>query len=168
MVKYNYRDCEYSIVPCILEDIPSHIERVLSYWKSTGTNLNKQYELLEECVYTNTSFKIIKNSTETVGYFYCKPISKRVYMVVFTWFKNGLVLSIGLDYIYRYTSIEYVKFLPHQRNKVSYKSLLTTFNILCYRNSVEPITVDVKNEKITSIYKRYFINRDVKRIADNG
>lgn len=164
MVTYTYRDKKYSIVPCTLEDIPSHIERVLSYWKNTGTDLARQNELLQECIHANMAYKVISDN-KTVGCFYCKPITKYIYMDVFTWFKNGIVLAIDLDYVYHYTSMKAVMFLPHQRNRVSYKSLLTKNNLLCYRNSKEPITVDLKNHKITSIYKYYFIGRGIKRIA---
>lgn len=167
MVTYTYRDKEYSIVPCTLEDIPSHIERVLSYWKSTGTDLKTQYELLKACVLAGKSFKVITDN-KSVAYFYTKPITKYMYMDVYTWFKNGIALAICLDYVYHYTSMKSVQFLPHQRDKVSYKRLLTKFNLLYYKNSTEPITVDIKNAKITTIYKHYFINKNIQRIAKHG
>ena len=59
MKQYNYNNKIYTVTNCTLEDIPSHIERVLSYWKSTNTDINQQIELLQNAVKSNTAFKVI-------------------------------------------------------------------------------------------------------------
>ena len=50
MKQYRYKGRIYLVTECTLEDIPSHIERVLSYWKSTNTDIDEQIKLLQNAV----------------------------------------------------------------------------------------------------------------------
>ena len=61
MKQYSYNNKIYTVINCTLEDIPSHIERVLSYWKSTNTDINQQIELLQNAVKADTAFKVVDN-----------------------------------------------------------------------------------------------------------
>lgn len=163
MATYSYRDKLYSIVPCSKKDIPSHIERVLSYWKSTGTDIEKQQKLLEQCVDEGTAIQCISNN-RCYGCLYWKPLNKDINITYFVWFKHGIVLGIGLDYIYKHTPYKKLCYVPHKRDKISYKSLLTNINIYTFFNTDNPITVDLHNHYLTKLYKKYFINLGIKEI----
>jgi len=164
MYKYSYRNKIYSIVSCTEKDIPSHTERVLSYWKSTDTDIKKQYQLLESCIKVNTAFKVLDETNNCCGCLYWKPLTKTDYTVYFAWYKNFIIVGIDLDYIYKYTSCQFIYYMPHQRHTLSYKALLTEQNTRIFYNSNEPIKLDITNYKFNNIYKRYFLDKKIKEI----
>ena len=46
MKQYTCKGRIYSVVKCVKEDIPSHIERVSSYWTADGVDVEQQTQLL--------------------------------------------------------------------------------------------------------------------------
>ena len=48
MKQYTYKGRIYSVVKCVKEDIPSHIERVSSYWTADGVDVEQQTRLLKD------------------------------------------------------------------------------------------------------------------------
>lgn len=165
MATYSYRNRNISIVPCSKKDIPSHIERVLSYWESTGTNLDYQRSLLEACVDAGTAIRGYDDKGRELGCLYWKPLTDNDYLIHFVWFRNGIILGAGLDYIYKYTRCNYVYYMPHQRDKISYASLLMRNNVLQFYGTDEAIKVNVRNHKIMKLYKKYFAdNPNIKEV----
>lgn len=164
LARYSYRDKIYSVMPCSKKDIPSHTERVLSYWKSTGTNLNYQKVLLEACIDARTSIKVVDEEGNTLGCLYWKPIEGSIYLAHFVWFKNFIVLGIGLDYIYKNFDCRMLRYVPHQRNKISYKSLLSIVNIRMFYGTNLAIDVDLTNPKIKHLYRRYYLDKGIKEV----
>lgn len=160
MVKYLYQNRQYSVDKCSKEDIPSHIERVLSYWESTNTTISYQISLLQSCVEANEAFKVLDDKGETIGCLYWKGISGKEAGVYFCWFKNGLALAIGQDYAYRYSPYQVIYYMPHQRYKLSYKCMLTLPSILTFYKTNLPVPVTLRNHKMMKHYRRYFNDSD--------
>ena len=159
MATYSYRDHLISIVPCSKEDIPSHIERVLSYWESTGTSIDCQKTLLEACVDAGSAIKVLDESSKCLGCLYWKPLkNESEYIIHYLWFKNSTIVGIMVDYVYRHTYCKTVMYVPHQRNKISYVKFLTRDNIRSFYSSYPAIVVNIRNTKINKIYTRYFLN----------
>ena len=166
MAAYSYRDHIISVVPCSKEDIPSHIERVLSYWESTGTNIDYQKTLLEACVDAGTAFKIIDENNKCYSCGYWKPIENSDdYLVHYFWFKNGIILGIVLDYVYKYTTCKHVQYVPHQKQRISYASFLTRNNIISFYSNSPVMVVNVRNPKLIKVYEKYFLNnKDIHEV----
>lgn len=166
MATYSYRDHLISIVPCSKEDIPSHIERVLSYWESTGTNIDYQKTLLEACVDAETAVKVLDESGKCLGCLYWKPLeNESEYIIHYLWFKNSIIVGIMIDYAYRHTYCKTVMYVPHQRNKISYAKFLTRNNIMSFYSKNSAVVVNIRNPKIMKIYKKYFAdNPNVKEV----
>ena len=156
MCKYHYRDKTYSIVPCSKEDIPSHIERVLSYWESTGTNIEYQKTLLEACIDAGTAIKIVDENNNFYGCLYRKPINDFEDLVHFIWFRNGLIVALFLDYGYHHTQCMTLRYVPHQRFKISYARFLTRSNILEFYSNSPTINIDIRNYKLLRLHDKYF------------
>ena len=160
MPKYIYRNRQYSVEPCVKEDIPSHTERVLSYWESTNTTISYQLSLLQSCIETGEAFKILDDSSNSIGCLYWKGISEKEASVYFCWFKNGLALALEQDYAYRYFPYETIYYMPHSRERLSYKSMLTLPSILVFHKTNLPVPVNIRNPKIMKHYRRYFNNSE--------
>ena len=69
MKQYRYKGRLYLVTECTLEDIPSHIERVLSYWTSANVDIKEQTKVLEEAVNNHTAFKVVNDNNNTRIYF---------------------------------------------------------------------------------------------------
>lgn len=164
MVNYFYRNQQYSVVPCSLEDIPSHIERVLSYWETTNTNINTQKFYLEECVKANEAFKVLNDKNESIACLYWKGIDKNKAIAYYCWFKNGLALAIGQDYAYRYFPYEIVYYVPHERTKLHYKCFHTFASALAFHKSKDSVPINIRNPKMMSHYRKYFKENGVKEV----
>ena len=160
MATYSYRNKLISIVPCSKEDIPSHIERVLSYWKSTDTNLEYQKTLLEACVDAGTAIKAVDDKGRSLGCMYWKPLNVNDYLIHFLWYRTGIIFGIGLDYVYKHTRCRVAYYMPHQRKRISYSNLLMRDNVMQFYNTEDAIKVNIRNPKIIKIYERYFVNND--------
>ena len=166
MAAYSYRDHIISVVPCSKEDIPSHIERVLSYWESTGTNIDYQKTLLEACVDAGTAVKVLDESGKCLGCSYWKPLENEYeYIMHYLWFKSGTIIGIMIDYAYKHTMCKTLLYVPHQRDRISYASFLTRNNIISFYSKDPAIIVNIRNLKIMKIYKKYFAdNSNVKEV----
>ena len=70
MKQYKYKGRIYLVTECTLEDIHSHIERVLSYWTSANVDIKEQTKVLKEAVNKHNAFKVVNdNNNNTRIYF---------------------------------------------------------------------------------------------------
>ena len=169
MYKYYYRNTVYTIVPCSKKDIPSHVERVLSYWKSTGTDLHKQYKALEECVNTKKSFKIINNtSNKLIGVCYWRPLNnKGIYQINYLFYTSGIALGIMIDYFWKHTDAKYDVFLPHQFTRLRNINWMSEKNVRDFYSKRKYTLIDLHNKSLAKIHKRYFIDKNIKEVISN-
>ena len=74
MKQYTYKGRIYSVVKCVKEDIPSHVERVSSYWPVEI--LEDQIESLKDCIENGIAIQLVNDKGKAQAIIYCLPVKE--------------------------------------------------------------------------------------------
>ena len=170
MKQYSYNNKIYTVINCTLEDIPSQYERVLSYWKSTNTDINQQIELLQNAVKANTAFKIVDNNDSIKAFIYILLDPHRIMKVGqsnLLWFEDKRMLAMLMFYIREHERIFKLQFIPHIQkgiDPIPFKFLVNNSSIRLYHSHNTPLEIDLYSNKNNLLYELHFKKYNIKEL----
>ena len=146
----------YSVVPCTFEDIPSHTERVLSYWKDDSVNIEEQIELLNKSIESNKSFKLINENNIELVTIYCNELKRQVMQCNLQWIKSKTFFSILSYHLRQYENIRVIQFKPHSKNCIPFEFILNSSSIRTFYSHNTPLAIDLYSRNSQLLYDNYF------------
>lgn len=161
---YDFNGDIYSVVACTKEDIPSHTERVLSYWKETNTSIPTQFKLLEDCIEEDTAYKLIDaNGVSKAGIYlqFTKIDEARCY---FMFLENKRMLAMLFHYLRTVTNINVVLFTPHDKKFIPFKFLMNEISIRMWINTGVPIRIGTYSKQGQALYEDHFLRYGIKEL----
>ena len=164
MKQYKLVDRIYSVLSCTLEDIPFHIERVLSYWEETNTDVSTQTEYLIKAVKAGTAFKVVTSNDTELAVIYCNQLRPQVMQSNLMWLKSKFVFAI-LNYHFRmYEDIRVIQFLPHDKNFIPFEFAIKDSSIRTFHSRNTPLIADLYSAKSQLMYEKYFKDLNIKEV----
>ena len=164
MKQYKLNSRIYSVLPCTLEDIPFHIERVLSYWEETNVDVTVQTEYLIKAVKANTAFKIVNSNNTELAVIYCNKLKPQVMQSNLMWLKSKIVFAI-LNYHFRmYEDIRVIQFMPHIKNFIPFEFAIKDSSIRTFHSHNTPLIADFYSSKSQFMYEKYFKDINVEEV----
>ena len=164
MEQYIYQGNIYSIVNCTLEDIPSHIERVLSYWESTNVDLDKQRTLLEEAVINQTAFKLVDENNNTMAVIYYIKMTYDSGQSNLLWFKDKRMFAMLCYFLRLGVNIHYIYFMPHSKDYITFEFIVQDRSIRLFHSHNQPLKIDLYSRKSQMLYEDHFLARNIQVI----
>lgn len=154
----------YSVVPCTLEDIPFHTERVLSYWKETDVNIEEQIEYLAKSIESNKAFKLINDSNTELVIIYCNELKRQVMQSNLLWIKSKTFFSILSYHLRQYENIRVIQFKPHSKNYIPFEFILNDSSIRAFYSHNAPLIIDLYSRNNQLLYENYFKAFNVEEV----
>lgn len=157
--RFLFKNRIYTVLACTNNDIPSHTERVMSYWESTGTNLDTQLKLLEEAVEAQTAFKLVDDQGESKAFVYYLLNDSDItacncHLLYFT---DKRMLAMLCFYLRICACIETLYFMPHNRDFIPFEFLVEDYSIRDFYSVSSPLVIRTSSNKIHNLYETHFI-----------
>ena len=153
MQSYRYNDRVYSIKNCTTQDVPSHFERVFSYWAIEDHK--DQLVRMQEAVYCGTAYKLVDKTGETVAFNYYEQISEQEVVGIAMWWKTISLFSIYCYWFKTKTFNKSVFVQPHSMNPVPLEFIVDEQSIRDYWLEGTPLLIDIHSNKFMRIIRLY-------------
>lgn len=143
MKQYQYKGRTYSIVRCTKEDIPSHIERVSSYWIKESVDMTIQLMLLHECIKEGLCLQLVndKGSTQAVIYSnYCGYDNVTSHLL---WIRSKRMFAILGWYLRQHSKIRNIFFMPHTKDYIPFEFVVKPMSIRKFYTHNTPLVIDL-------------------------
>lgn len=141
MKSYKYRNKIYSIKHCVAEDIPFHLERVLSYLQDD--EIEPYTSRMNEAIQNSTAYKLVNENGDTeVFAYYEQKDNRQVHGISLWWNSIRLFAIFGIWFRY-YTENIYVHINPHKNNLISFKFLVEDDSIRDYKLRGTSLCIDM-------------------------
>lgn len=155
----------YTIKHCTSNEIPSHIEKVLSYWIENNADIDEQTKLLTKSIQENLAIQLIDSQEKLKAVIYCIPVNTtKDVMSNLLWFKNKKMLTMLGYYLHHYLSIHCIHFLPHSKTFIPFKFIVEDYSIRYFHSQNTPLVIDFHSTKSQFLYEKYFIKGDIQVI----
>lgn len=141
MKQYKYQGRIYSIVDCKVEDIPSHIERVSSYWPSEI--IEDQTETLKDCIENGIAIQLINDKGKPQAVIYCLPIKEQEVKSHLLWIRSKRLFAILAWHLRTYLDISKVVFMPHSKDFIPFEFMVTPASIRRFHSHNMPLIIDL-------------------------
>jgi hypothetical protein len=162
MNQYKYRDSIYSVVNCTIEDIPSHIERVLPYWKPNNVDVDKQRTVLEQAVNEGTAFKVVDTDGNTKAVIYYIKFKVNSGTSNLLWFEDKRMLAILCYYLRLKANMLYLYFMPHSKNYIPFEFIVQDSSIRLFHSHNQPLKINLYSRKSHRLYEEHFLAKDIQ------
>ena len=164
MKQYTLYNNVYSVLPCAVKDIPSHIGRVLSYWEESNVNVAAQSEYLVKAVLANTAFKVVNQNNVELAVIYCNKLKRQVMQSNLLWLRSKIVFSILTYHFRMYEDIRVIQFLPHDKNFIPFEFAIKDSSIRTFHSHDTPLMADLYSSKSQLLYEKYFKDLNIKEV----
>ena len=143
MKQYIYKGKTYSIIKCIKEDIPSHIERVSSYWLTDNVDIQQQTVLLEECINKGLALQLINDKDKVQAVIYGLWIKGDDVKSHLLWMRSKKLFSILALYLRQHMYIRSIYFMPHGKSIIPFEFLVKPMSIRRFHSHNTPLVIDL-------------------------
>ena len=164
MKQYEYKGRIYSVVNCTMEDIPSHIERVSSYWESANVDIQEQTKLLEQAINENTAFKLIDDEDTSKAFIYCIMMGDNEAQSNLMWLEDKRMFAMLCYYLRLTANIHIIYFKPHTKDYIPFEFVVQDSSIRSFHNNDTPLKIDLYSTKSTKLYEDHFLSRGIKEL----
>ena len=165
MKQYKYKGRIYLVTECTLEDILSHIERVLSYWTSANVDIKEQTKALEEAVNNHTAFKVVNDNNETEAAIYFINMNNKHTVQSNLLFLNDKRMFAILCYYLRLTAnIHKIYFKPHTKDFIPFKFIVNDSSIRLFHSNDLPLEIDLYSKKSQILYEDHYLKYNIQEL----
>ena len=164
MKQYLLFNNTYSIIPCTVEDIPSHIGRVLSYWENSNVDIEVQTEYLIKAVESCTAFKVVNQNNIELAVIYCNELKRQVMQSNLLWLRSKIVFAILTYHFRTYEDIRVIQFLPHDKKFIPFEFAIKDSSIRTFHSRNTPLIADLYSAKSQLMYEKYFKDLNIKEV----
>lgn len=165
LAQYELNNKLYTLEYCIEDDIPSHIQRVLSYWEKAKVDIEEQTEQLKECVASRTALKIVDSNNETMCCIYFRADDIHTVQCYLLWIGNKKIFSMICFYLRQHSEIENLYFYPHFMDIVPFRFVVDEKSIRMYYNNNTPLLINLHSQKSYKMYTFYFERYGIKELS---
>ena len=158
MKQYKYKGRLYSIVNCKVEDIPSHVERVSSYWDTNQVDVTQQIKYLTQCIQSGLAKKLIDDKGRLQVVIYCMHIRDTEVSSHLLWARSKKLLAIMSWYLREHQDIAVIYFTPHSKDFIPFEFIVAPHSIRSFHSHDTPLMIDLFSE--TSREFGYSLIRD--------
>lgn len=162
MKQYKYKGKIYTVTTCTKEDIPSHIERVLSYWKANDVDLAEQTKLLEQAVDEGTAYKVVNEDGEDETAMYCIKSTRHEAQSNLMFINNKRMLAILCHHLRTRVSLKTIYFKPHSKNYIPFEFVVDDYSIRLFHSHDRPLAIDLFGKKGQRLYEDHFKRHDIQ------
>ena len=141
MKQYKYKGRIYSIVNCKDEDIPSHVERVSSYWPIEI--VEDQIESLKDCIENGIAIQLVSDKGKAQAIIYCLPIREQEVKSHLLWVRSKKLFAILAWHLRTYLDISKISFMPHRKDFIPFEFMVTPQSIRRFHSHNMPLMVDL-------------------------
>lgn len=160
--QYELQNEVYSIIACQKEEIPSHIERVSSYWQLSSNNVPTTS--LETSIDTGNAFKVVNSKNELKAVVYLYPVFDYTVRGLLLWFENKRMLAMLHHYIQFNTEYNTIQFIPDSRDKIVFRFLVTDPSIKQFIETGYPLEITRSSKKTKILYEDHYIRYNIKEL----
>ena len=161
MKQYEFDNQIYSVVTCTENDIPSHVERVLSYW--ANADIKEQIQALEQAVASKTAWKLVDENSETKSVVYCNMLNKRDAMSNLLWLADKRMFAMLCYYLRLTANIQHIYFLPHS-NHIPFRFIVQESSIRLFHSHGTPLEIDLYSKKSQKLYEVHFLRHNIREL----
>lgn len=159
MKSYKYKNKIYKVKPCTLKDIPSHLEKVLSYLQDDEI---EAYVLrMDEAVYNGTAYKLVDEYNNTRVFAYYIQKDKQIVDGVSLWWSSFRLFVLFGMWFRHYTNNKEVYIMPHKNNFISFKFLVDDASIKAYHKHSTSLLLDMYSIKSMRVIKNIYENMNI-------
>ena len=165
--QYQLRGKVYTIADCSESEIPSHLERVSSYWGQYIEDLSTQIPRLKQCIDEGIAVKMLDENGEDqfVCYLLYSSRDKVIALGQYFWVTNNRCIAMFLYWLKHDKGIAMVFFMPFNMNPVPFKKIVEDQSMRKYNNFHTPLKVDLINGKANEFMNKYFKLYDIKELS---
>lgn len=153
MINFIYRNKQYRIIECTLEDIPSHLGRVYPYVESDMVEV--QVKRMIKAVQNNNAHKLVDENNETKVFFYYTPEDKQNVHAIALWYNSLRLFVVSLVWFRHYTNTNSIFIDPH-KDIVSFRFLVDDDSIRSYYFNKTNLRIDLFGYKIRRLVKNIY------------
>jgi len=165
--KYSFEGRVYSVISCTKEDIPSHTERVLSYWESAKVNISTQIKLLEKCIEQGTAYKVVDDEgKDRAGIYYIARKGLQSGDCYYMFLDNKRMLAILCYYLRMRVCLDTLYFLPHTKGFIPFRFLVDESSIRDFNCYGFPLEIKLSSQKSRYLYEDHYVRYGIKEIDD--
>lgn len=164
--KFLLKGKAYFLRECTYEDIPSHLEKVSSYWEQHGIEFPDSIrEACKESVKKKYAFKLISEDDELVAFLYLKRVKVSEFFCLSIYFIRKVFISIIFHHLKR-INIRYLMFTPinTESDEIPFRNMLSKEAIRDYKQNRQFIRIDMYSEHGSQFYKYQYERLGVKEV----
>lgn len=155
MKQYKMSNTIYTVSECTINEIPSHIEKVFSYWTDTNIDENKEYMEIE--VREGTTAKITDEEGNLCACTYFLRLTPNTARVTLLWFSRKPYAAMLMDYVRTEMNLNKVEFNPHTTvDDVPFKFGLNDSTIFRHNVTGSPLVCNMHGTLMNKLYDAYF------------
>ena len=152
MKNYIYRNKTYTIDNCCNSDIPSHLEKVLSYYNPNEIDIQRQR--MEEAVYNGTAYKLVDEDGNTCVFAYYEQKTYQDVNGIALWWNSLRLFAIFGVWFRGCTFNRYIHINPHKSTPV-FNFLVEDESIRNFYSEGTSLYIDLYSKKCNKIAKIY-------------
>lgn len=164
MKQYEYAGRIYTVTTCTKEDIPSHVERVLSYWQECDVDISEQIKALEDAVQSNTALKVINDLGETESAIYFKKLKAHDVQSNLLFLNNKRMFAILCYHLRVVTSLRAIYFLPHTKDYIPFEFVVDDYSIRLFHSHNRPLEINLFSKKGQMLYEDHFLRHNIQAL----
>lgn len=161
MIQYKMNNNIYTVSECTINDIPSHIERVLFYWSDTNIDMNREYMKFE--VSEHSTVKIEDTDNNLCACAYWLYLNKEIGRMTMLWFSRKPYAAMLADYARKHTTLRSIEFNPHTTiDKIPFRFGLSDYTVRRHNMTGLPLQCKLYGTELEKLHKQYFVNKIVE------
>lgn len=164
MKQYDYKGRIYLVTNCTLEDIPSHIERVLSYWETANVDVEEQTAALEKAVNEGTAFKLVDDNDELQAVIYYTTLKRHKGQSNLLWFKDKRMFAILCYYLRLTANMHFIYFLPHTKDFIPFQFIVQDNSIRHFHSHGTPLEINLYSKKSQYLYEDHYLRHNIREL----
>ena len=165
--QYQLRGKVYTIADCSESEIPSHLERVSSYWGQYIEDLNTQIPRLKQCIDKGIAVKMLDENGECqlICYLSSSPRDKVIYNGQCFWVADNRSIAMLAHWLIYDKQVAMVFFMPFNMNPVPFKKIVEDMSMRKHNNFHTPLKIDLVKGKANKFMNKYFTLYDIKELS---
>lgn len=170
--KYLLKDKVYFLKQCTYEDIPSHLERVSSYWEQMGMTLPALMEdKLKKSVKGGYAYKVVSEDTgECMAFLYLERIDVGQFFCTTMYMVRKVYIAMIFRYLKRINT-RYLFFVPVNHlqedaiTNIPFRNMLSDMEIRIYQATKKYIKIDMNSKQSNTFYKYNYERLGVEEVT---
>ena len=165
-LQYQWKDRIYKLVNCTKEEIPSHSERVLSYWKQSGSDPEDHYRAMKISIDNGIAFKIVDedNKEYLTTYLSYYRTSKQTVLGHILWSATKFALAMAMHHVKNDLEVASIFLIPLLPNLIPYSFIVDTNSIKLYHAFHQPVLISTQTKKYNDFLRSYFDTEKIKEL----